>query len=136
MYTDKLSGALSSSNCEEGAQAKLELVLDMLALSHLWDMSDLHEHLQNFIINDPGFINPYWVRRSTSAFHVAGFTCNRMSSPVREHAEATTATHLADYCRKYEEHNKSVIDDFADNGSEDEFSDQVVSRLFSHSSGD
>jgi hypothetical protein len=76
MYTGKLSGALSSSNCKEKAQAKLELVLDMLALSHLWDMSDLHEHLQELIVNDPGFINPNWVGRSTSFFPVAGSTDN------------------------------------------------------------
>jgi hypothetical protein len=45
-----------------------------------------------------------------------------MSFPVREHAEATMATNLADYCRRYEEQNKSVIDDFADDSSEDELS--------------
>jgi hypothetical protein len=59
-----------------------------------------------------------------------------MSSPVREHAEATTATHLADYCQRFEEDNKSIIDDFVDDNFEDGFSNQMVGGLFSHSSGD
>lgn len=52
-----------SSNDEEKS-GKLELALEMLKLAHFWAVTELHERLQEFIINTPGFINPYWVKQS------------------------------------------------------------------------
>ena len=66
IYVGKLSESLSTtgSRSEEETKEKLELGLDMLALSYYWQVMDLHEHLQMFIIDAPGFIIPHWVNRS------------------------------------------------------------------------
>ncbi|KIL60390.1 hypothetical protein M378DRAFT_180440 [Amanita muscaria Koide BX008] len=61
-YVGKLSDLLiSNSNNEEETKRRLELGLDMLSLADKWEVTDLHEQLQVFIINDQDFLNSYWV---------------------------------------------------------------------------
>jgi len=48
------------------SQAKLDLFLEMLRLAHFWAVTELHERLQEFIVNAPDFINLYWVKDSKS----------------------------------------------------------------------
>ncbi|KIL64220.1 hypothetical protein M378DRAFT_163460 [Amanita muscaria Koide BX008] len=93
-YVGKLSDLLiNNSNDEEETKRRLELGLDMLSLADEWEVTDLHEQLQVFIINDQDFLNPYWVRL------------------IQQHAEATMATRLLECCQRYEEENRSIIDD-------------------------
>ncbi|KIL57824.1 hypothetical protein M378DRAFT_87354, partial [Amanita muscaria Koide BX008] len=64
-YVGKLSDLLiNNSNNEEETKRRLELALEMLSLADEWGVTDLHEQLQVFIINDRDLINPYWVRHS------------------------------------------------------------------------
>lgn len=50
---------------DEERKAKLDLALEMLSLSHFWEITELHERLQESIINAPDdFINPYWFKDS------------------------------------------------------------------------
>ncbi|KAM6499296.1 hypothetical protein JOM56_004804 [Amanita muscaria] len=101
-YVGKLPDSLTNSSSDEEAKQRLDLALEMLSLSDEWEVTDLHRHLQEFIINDPHFVNPYWI------------------GSIREHAEASTAAGLLEYCRKYEEANQSIIDDFAVKDDDDD----------------
>ena len=56
----------SPSSSDEESKGKLELALEMLKLAHFWVVTELHERLQEFIVNAPDFINPYWVKQSKS----------------------------------------------------------------------
>jgi hypothetical protein len=56
----------SPSSSDEEKRGKLELALEMLTLAHFWAVTELHERLQEFIINATDFINPYWVQQSRS----------------------------------------------------------------------
>ncbi|KAM6499224.1 hypothetical protein JOM56_004732 [Amanita muscaria] len=97
-YVGKLPDSLTSGNSEEVKQ-RLILALEMLSLSKKWQVTDLHRHLQLFIINDPQFVNPCWL------------------GSIRKHAKASTAIELLEYCEKYEEANPSLIDDFGSSGN-------------------
>ena len=69
MYVGELSESITSpSNHDEPKKKeKLDLALDMLRLSHYWEVTELYERLQVFIINaSDDFINPYWVEYSRS----------------------------------------------------------------------
>ncbi|KAM6499278.1 hypothetical protein JOM56_004786 [Amanita muscaria] len=101
IYVEKFPDSLtnSSSGSDEEAKQRLDLALEMLSLSDEWEVTGLHRDLQVFIINDPHFVNPYWV------------------GSIREHAEASTATELLQYCQRYEEANQTIIDDFAGSGN-------------------
>ncbi|KAM6499265.1 hypothetical protein JOM56_004773 [Amanita muscaria] len=105
-YVGKLPDSLtnSSSSNDEEVKQRLDLALEMLSLSDEWEVTDLHRHLQTFISNDPHFVNPYWV------------------GTIREHAEASAAPELLEYCQGYEATNQTLIDDFAgnENGVEDD----------------
>jgi hypothetical protein len=67
VYVGELSKTITtpSSNDQE-SKKKLNLTLDMLGLAHRWEVTELHQRLQEFIINAPDFINPYWVKNSES----------------------------------------------------------------------
>ena len=67
IYVGELPESITSpSNGDEESKAKLDLTLEMLSLAHFWAVAGLHERLQEFIINAPDFINPYWVKDSES----------------------------------------------------------------------
>ena len=67
MYVGKLSQSFTSPSSNDEAKKKLDLALDMLSLSHYWEVAELFECLQEFIINaSDDFINPYWVDYSKS----------------------------------------------------------------------
>lgn len=67
IYVGELPDSITSpSNSDDESKAKLDLTLEMLSLAHFWVVTGLHERLQEFIINAPDFINPYWVKDSES----------------------------------------------------------------------
>lgn len=71
MYVGEMSESITSpSGSDEEKQKKLDLALEMLSLSHYWEVTELHERLQEFIINAPDFINPYWYENSKSQSYV------------------------------------------------------------------
>lgn len=67
MYAGELSESITSPSSNDESKRKLDLALDMLSLSHYWEVTELFERLQEFIINaSDDFINPYWVKYSKS----------------------------------------------------------------------
>lgn len=67
MYVGEMpKSIISPSSSEEEKKTKLDLALEMLSLCHYWAVTELHERLQEFIINAPDFINPYWYKNSKS----------------------------------------------------------------------
>jgi hypothetical protein len=67
MYAGELPELITSpSSDDDESKKKLRLTVDMLSLSHFWGVTELHERLQEFIINESDFINPYWVKDSKS----------------------------------------------------------------------
>ena len=66
IYVGELPESITSPGCvDEEKRAKLDLALEMLSLSHYWEVTELHGRLQEFIVNAPDdFINPYWAQDS------------------------------------------------------------------------
>ncbi|KAF8340990.1 hypothetical protein F5887DRAFT_426970 [Amanita rubescens] len=61
IYVGELPEFIASpSNNQKEFKAKLDLALDMLSLAHRWEITKLHQRLQEFIVNK--FLNPYWVK--------------------------------------------------------------------------
>ena len=68
IYIGELPESIASPSCsDEESRAKLDLALEMLKLARFWAITELHERLQEFIVNAPNFINPYWVKDSKSS---------------------------------------------------------------------
>ncbi len=99
----------SPSSSDEESKGKLELALEMLKLAHFWVVTELHERLQEFIVNAPDFINPYWVKQSKSLD--SRFVQCWLQLVVREHAELVEADELLSACEGYEEKNQMIIKD-------------------------
>ncbi len=67
IYVGELPKFIASpSNNMKESKAKLDLALDMLSLAHYWEITELHQCLQEFIVNTADFLNPYWVKFSKS----------------------------------------------------------------------
>jgi hypothetical protein len=65
MYTGELPTFITSPSSNNGeSKAKLDLALNILSLAHRWEITELHQRLQEFIVNVSDFINPYWVKHS------------------------------------------------------------------------
>jgi len=94
IYVGKLPDSVNSNpKCNEELQTKLDLALGMLSLAHRWEIAELRLSLQDFVINERNFINPYSVR------------------DIREHAEKVKANKLSEACKEFEEKNQEIIDD-------------------------
>ncbi|KAK2459819.1 hypothetical protein APHAL10511_008140 [Amanita phalloides] len=92
IYIGKLSDSVAgqSNNDDENLRTKLDLALEMLSLAHYWEVTELHERLQELIIK---FINPHWVKA------------------IREHAQTTCATHLLKACDQYVKRNGDIMEE-------------------------
>ncbi|KAF8330989.1 hypothetical protein F5887DRAFT_1287046 [Amanita rubescens] len=94
IYVGELPESIKTNpKSDEESETKLDLALGMLNLAHRWEIAELHLTLQDFIINEQHFINPYSVR------------------DVREHAEKAKANKLSEACKEFEDKNQEIIDD-------------------------
>jgi len=69
IYVGELPKSIKTNpKSDEEAETKLDLALGMLNLAHRWEIAELHLTLQDFIINEQHFINPYSVRDGKYSF--------------------------------------------------------------------
>lgn len=108
IYTGELPEFITSpSSNEKESKAKLGLTLNMLSLAHCWEITELHQYLQEFIVNTVDFLNPYWVEISKSD-DSNSVQC-RLRFVVYQHAELAEAKELLRACKDFEIKNQDII---------------------------
>ncbi|KAF8330999.1 hypothetical protein F5887DRAFT_922915 [Amanita rubescens] len=92
MYAGELPTFITSPSSNNGeSKAKLDLALNILSLAHRWEITELHQRLQEFIVNLSDFINPYWVKH------------------ICKCAELAEAKELSRACNDFEAKNRVIM---------------------------